>query len=236
METRIKDNKTFLFLLGGSPAAYRIYADEFVAAAGGRQATIAVMAQNRSGWEKYQAEITRPWLDRGVVHFVPVTPDEAGRLDQTSALAALSNATGIFISGGNTPTYHQLFASGTIGAAILKKYRSGVPVAGISAGALISLSICPLTPLETGEDKLKIVQGLGLASGFVIGVHFSECNALPEVLEVMAKTKTGIGYGIDKPACMVFENGRFTRVLGKSVYRIEMTDFNSRIYRMLPIS
>jgi len=35
---------------------------------------------------------------------------------------------------------------------------------------------------------------------------------------------------------MAFENGRFTRVLGKSVFRIEMTDFNSRMYKMLPIS
>ncbi|MGD0749771.1 MAG: hypothetical protein ABSA23_00005, partial [Anaerolineales bacterium] len=108
METLIKDDKTFLFLLGGSQAAYKIYADEFVAAAGGRQAIIAVLAQTRSGWEKYQTEITRPWLDRGVAHFIPVTPYEAGRLDQTSALAALSSATGIFICGGNTPTNHQL--------------------------------------------------------------------------------------------------------------------------------
>ena len=235
METIIKDEKTLLFLLGGSPAAYKIYADEFVAAAGGRQAIIAVLAQTRSGWEKYKTEITQPWLDRGVTHFVPVTPIESGRLDQSLALAALNNATGIFISGGNTPTYHRLFAAGKIGAAIRKKFRAGVPVAGISAGALISLSICPLTPQESGEKELKIVRGLGLASGFVVGVHFTELNALPVVLELMAKTKTGIGYGIDEPACMVFENGRFTRVLGKSVFRIEMTDFPGHMYKMQPV-
>lgn len=228
-------NKKLLFLLGGSSAAYEVYADEFVAAAGGYLANMAVLAQTYSGWEKYKTEITRPWIQRGVTRFVAITPDENGVLDQRSALAALSNATGILICGGNTPTYHRLFATEPIRTIIHEKYQTGVPVAGISAGALISLEICQLTEDETGSDELQIVQGLSLASGFVIGVHFTEWNALPEVLDVMAKTKTGLGFGIDEPACIVCENGKFARTLGKSVFRIEMTDFEKRVYQIMSI-
>jgi cyanophycinase len=228
-------NNTLLFLLGG-PGAYLVYADEFVASAGRQLAVMAVLAQSLAGWEKYKTGITRPWLERGVTHFIPIVADESGKLDQAFTLEAISKATGILICGGNTPTYHRLFATGPIRALIRERYHAGVSVAGISAGALVSMDICQLTPEETGQSELKLVQGLSLANGFVIGVHFTELNALPEVLEVMAKSETSIGYGIDEPACLLCENGRFIRALGKSVYRIEMTDFDKQAYQIFPLS
>ncbi|OQA22430.1 MAG: Cyanophycinase [Chloroflexi bacterium ADurb.Bin360] len=219
-----KTQYTLLFLLGGIPA-YKVYADEFVSAAGGKHASIAVLAQTRAIWENRKAEITEPWIERGVSRFSPITPGENGMLDPQPALATLKAATGILICGGDTPTNQRLFASDPIGALIQERYRSGIPVAGISAGALTTLEVCQLPQSETGAAELQVVRGLGLASGFVIGVHFTEWNALPEVIAVMAKTKTAIGYGIDEPACLVCENGAVAHVLGKSVYRIVMTDF-----------
>ncbi len=197
---------------------------------------MAVLAQSNYGWKKYKAEITRPWKERGVTRFVAITPDKNGKLNQRTASDALAAATGILICGGNTPTYHRLFASEPIRTIIRTKYLTGVPVAGISAGALISLEICQLTKEETGESELRVVQGLSLASGFVAGVHYSEWNALSEVLEVMAKTRTRVGYGIDEPACLVCENGKVARTLGKSVFRIEMTDFKKQLYQVSPLS
>lgn len=223
--------KTRLFLLGGTPA-HKVHTDEFVTAAGGRKAVMAVLAQTRVGWEKYKIEITQPWIERGVSQYIPVTPDESGILDKESASLALQNATGILICGGNTPLNHQLFASEPLRSIIRQKHLTGIPVAGISAGALIALETCQLTPDETGSNELQIVQGLSLTQGFVIGVHFTEWNALPEVLEVMSKTKTKIGFGIDEPACVVCEDGKFARALGKSVFQIEMTDFDKQIHQI----
>ena len=48
----------------------------------------------------------------------------------------------------------------------------------------------------------------------------------------MAKTRTKTGWGIDEPACAVFEDGRFKGTLGRSVYEIVMTDFETQAYRM----
>lgn len=223
--------KTRLFLLGGAPA-YKAYADEFVAAAGGHDAVMVVLSQTQAGWERHEIEITQPWLDRGVPRYIPVTPGEDGVLDKESACLVLQSATGILICGGNTPAYHQFFATEPLRSIIRRKYQTGTPIAGISAGALISLEICQLVPEETGSDELQIVQGLSLAGGFVIGVHFTEWNALPEVLEVMTKTKTEIGFGIDEPACVVCEDGKFARALGQSVFQIEMTDFDKQIHRV----
>lgn len=224
---------THLFLLGGSPA-YAVYGDEFVRAAGGTQAHIAALVQTRAGWEKHYDEITQPWRERGASQFTAITPGPDGSLDQANAAAILRNATGIFIGGGHTPTYHRLFATEPIRTILRDKFYRGVPIAGISAGALIAMELCQLTPDETLQSEAQIAPGLNLASGFVIGVHYSERNALPEILEVMAMTKTRLGYGIDEPAGLLCENGDVSQVLGKSVYQIEMSDFDNRSYQIVP--
>jgi cyanophycinase len=226
---------TRLFLLGGSPA-YAVYGDEFVSAAGGAQAHIAVLVQTRAGWEKHQDEITQPWRERGVARFTVITPGPDGVLDQANAAAILRDATGIFIGGGHTPTYHRLFATEPMRTILRDKFYRGVPVAGISAGALIAMELCQLTPDETLKNESQIAPGLNLAGGFVIGVHYSERNALPEILEVMAMTQTRLGYGIDEPAGLLCENGSICRVLGKSVYQIEMSDFDNRVHRITPLN
>lgn len=221
--------KTRLYLLGGSPA-YAVYADEFVAASGGQNAKIAVLVQTYAGWQKHKSEIVDPWKNRGVTQYEPVAPNENGILDTEKAIAILKNTTGIFIGGGHTPTYHQLFAAEPIRTVIRERYEAGIPVAGISAGALIAMEKCQLTPDETGKEGLEIVEGLNLANGFIVGVHFTEWEALPEVLATMKATQTKVGIGIDEPACMVCENGKIVKALGKSVHRIEMIDFESMNY------
>jgi cyanophycinase len=220
-----------LFLLGGS-AAFDVVAEEFVPAAGGRDATISLLMQGGREWEKYVPDYTEPWIRRGVSRYNPIAPDENGTLDLDAASTRLREATGIFIGGGHTPTYHRLYATEPIRGIIRESYHKGVPIAGVSAGALIAPEICVLPPDETDDGSLQIVAGLGLVSDLIVGVHFTESNALPSVLEAMARTRTRTGWGIDEPACAVFEDGQFKGTLGRSVYEIVMTDFEARAYRM----
>jgi cyanophycinase len=89
-----------------------------------------------------------------------------------------------------------------------------------------------LPPDETGDGVLHIVPGLGLVSEVIVGVHFTESNDLPNMLEAMARTRTRTAWGIDDPACAVFEEGQFKGALGRSVYQIVMTDFETGDYRL----
>lgn len=207
-------------------------AEEFVPAAGGRDATIVLLMQGGHGWEKWVPEYTEPWIRRGVSRYYPIVPDENGTLDLDTVSAKLREATGIFIGGGHTPTYHRLYATEPIRSVLRESYHKGVPIAGVSAGALIAPEICVLPPDETNDGSLQIAAGLGLVSDLIVGVHFTELNALPSVLEAMARTKTRSGWGIDEPACAVFEDGQFKGALGWSVYEMVMTDFEARAYRM----
>ena len=212
-----------LFLLGGS-AAFDLVAAEFVPAAGGVDAAIALLLQGGSDWHKYVPEYVEPWLQRGVTRYHPIVPDEHGILDLDAIAATLREATGIFIGGGNTPTYHQLYATEPVRSLIRERYQAGVPVAGVSAGAALMPEICVLARDETSDGVLRTEEGLGLVGNLVVEFHFSELNRLSHLLEAMAQVQADVGWGIDEPACMVFEDGQILRVLGRSVHRVVMTD------------
>ena len=62
------------------------------------------------------------------------------------------------------------------------------------------------------------------------GVHYTEQNALPDMIEAMALTRTRRGLGIDDAACAVFDHGQFAGALGQSLYEVEMQDFGQRLY------
>ena len=219
-----------LFLLGGSEACDAVAA-EFIPAVGGCDAKIVVLAQSREGWEKHESEYVQPWTRRRASKYYPVVPDEQGVLDLDTVSARLREATGIFIWGGHTPTYHQLYATDPIRGVIRERYQEGIPIAGVSAGALIALEVCVLFP-EAEGDSYQILPGLGLVKEVMIGVHFSDRKALPELLEAMAKTQTKTGWGIDGSACAVFEDGSFKGVIGQSVYEIAMEGFGTKTHKM----
>lgn len=224
--------RELLFSLGGD-AAFEVTAWEFVPSAGGRGAQIALLLQGGREWERYVPRYVEPWLKLGIAGYRVIVPDEGGKLNLERATATLRWATGIFIGGGHTPTYHRLYAMEPIRSVICERYDEGVPIAGMSAGALIAPEICVLQDEDSSEGTFRIEDGLGLMKEALVGVHFSERNALPTLLEAMSKTRTKTGWGIDEPACAVFENGRFKGALGRPVHEIVMTDFETKAYRII---
>lgn len=222
--------RKFLFLLGGSSSIFDVVAEEFIAVAGGREATIALLLSGDQGWEDHLPEYTQPWIRRGVTRYHTIVPDETGTLDSSTVSTQLRQAAGIFIGGGHTPTYHQLYTAEPIRSIIRERYQIGVPIAGLSAGALITPEICAIPPEDTGDSSVRLVTGLGLVGELVVGVHFTEWNALPHMLAAMFKTQTTAGLGIDEPACVVLEDGQVKRVLGQSAYKIMVTDLEAKTY------
>jgi len=222
-------NRLF-FLLGGP--AFDTIAEEFVPAAGGRSAFIVLLLF--SGFKKeYLPEYIQPWIKRGVSRYHVVVPREDGAIDSDIVLAKIREATGVFIGGGPTLAYHKLYATEPIKTAIRECYYKGVPIAGMSAGALIAPDICVVGLGEKDNVSLEIVDGLGLISNIIIAPHFTERNGLSPMLKAMTQTKIRTGWGIDEPACAVFENGQFIKALGKSIYEITMSDLKSRTYKIL---
>jgi cyanophycinase len=224
-------SRPLLFLLGGSAAIDQV-AEAFLLAAECHSSKVTLLMQTSEGWEKHKLEYLQPLTLRGMSHYNVIFPDNDGALDLDAVSAKLGEASGIFIGGGHTPTYHQLYATGPIRSVIRERYRKGVPVAGLSAGALIAPDVCVLFP-EAEGDSFQILPGLGLVKNVMVGVHFTERKVLPELLEAMVKTQTETGWGIDGSACAVFEDGSFQGVLGQSVYEVTMEGFDSKSHSVV---
>lgn len=228
-------SKRRAYLLGGQ-AAHELSAAEFVAASGGADARIALLMRGGENARAYIPRYADAWKQRGATQIHVIMQDEDGCFDAEDGLGKLRQATGIYIAGGHTPTYHRLYATEPLRSGIIEAYESGIPFAGMSAGALLAPRICAIPPEDTGEPAPVILEGLGVVEDLIVGVHFSEWNALPHVLEAMATTRTRTGLGIDEGACAVFENGKLARVLGESVHEVQMEDFLPRRFTVRRIA
>ena len=216
-----------LFLLGGDSAAFELIADEFVAAAGGPEAAIALLLIGGEGWERHRPAYLAPWQERGVECCSLIVPGAEGRLDVGAAVAELRRATGMVVGGGDTLRYQELYATEPIRRVTREQYQRGVPYAGLSAGAMLACEVCLKRPRRPEDPPLRILPGLGLVKGLVVGVHFSETKALPDLLEAMRRTRIGRGLGIDEGACVMLEDEEVRRVAGGSAYELRMEDFGS---------
>ena len=228
-----------LFLLGGSEGGILdLVAEEFVASAGGEDARIALLMVGGEGWEEYVPRYTEPWGRCGATRVGVIVPGADGALDVPAALSVLRDATGIFIAGGRTATYHSLYATEPVRSVIRERHADGTPVAGLSAGALISPEVCLLRPTPKNPDQeLRIDDGLGLISGLVVEVHFDDGpGTLPTLLEGMCRSRTTRGLGIGMSACAVLEGGQLARVLGRGVHSVTMSDFDERRYTIVQVA
>lgn len=217
-----------LFLLSGRPG-FELVADEFVPTAGGSKASIALLLfVNNDKTPTYVAEYADPWQKRGIASYTVVMPTTSGELDLEDATRRIAGATGIFIGGGDTARYRELFATKPIAQLIRDKYKDGVPIAGCSAGALVAMEHCLEYNYES--DNLNIKPGLGLLREPVIDVHFSERERLKPLLNAMKIIYIKQGLGIDESACAVFINGKLDHVLGSSVHRVVVKDFKTMAY------
>ena len=224
-----------VFLLGGS-SSFSAVADEFVPTAGGRDAHILVcMSRPGPDRKKYVPDFILPWIERGVERFSIMGSDDLETIDAERFRCHANDATGIFFAGGSTALYQKLYCADPIADIVRSRFVEGVPIAGVSAGALILLEHCRIS-LEgaRGDARIRIEPGIGLVKDVLVEAHFTEKDLLPHLLEIMRQTETHLAYGIDEGACAVFRDGHFDHSIGSSVHRVQVTDSAAKQYDVLP--
>lgn len=116
-------------------------------------------------------------------------------------------------------------------------YRKGVPIAGVSAGALISTSPCTIWGSKVSGDKNEFIvrsnydttiqeqelitgNGLGLIKSCVVEPHFSEYGGFPRLVASMQKTSAELGLGCDEPICLEIKDESHVKVhgMGRAYY------------------
>ena len=199
---------------------------EFVGASGGSEARIAVIPTASSlGAEVqdvYDAVFTR--LGAGTV--LPVRPESRQDAHDPALVAAIDEATGVFMTGGNQLKLSAIVCGTPVGDAIRAAHERGAVVAGTSAGASIQSShmVAFGGPGATPKQRMtQVAAGLGLVRSAVIDQHFDQRNRYGRLLMIVAQSPQLLGIGVDEDtgAIVTEEDGEeVLRVAGRGAVTI----------------
>lgn len=132
-------------------------------------------------------------------------------------LAVLDEATGIFLTGGSQLRLSRTLGATPVARAVRRLYRSGVHVAGTSAGASY-LSEHMIAFGEPGASPrthmVALAPGIGLTRQFTIDQHFRERDRLGRLLTALAYNPYIIGMGLDENTAAFIAPDRTLEIVG----------------------
>lgn len=239
-----------LFLYGDVSNNFEKVSKPFIQASGGPNAKIALLLQGGPEWEKYIPRYHDPWIRQGAKEVLPIVPTIDFTLEDET-FNTIKDCTGIFIAGGDTRTYHRVYASEKTRFLIRSLYEKGIPYGGVSAGAILAPEKCTLQggvfitstneyflrakPLvETMKDiDLILGHGIGLIKDCIIEPHFSEWGGFPRLVQSMELSSSTYGFGIDEAACLEIQDGSRAMIHGNGrvyfVVRTGLLEFNMKV-------
>ena len=213
----------------------RIILSRFVELAGGDQAQIVVIS-TASSLGDAATDLYRHLLGRiGARTITGLCPETREEANDPQAVAALTSATGIFMTGGNQLRLSSIIGGTALGAAILDAHGRGVVVAGTSAGAsavathMMAFGSSGATPKHR---MAHVSVGLGLLVNVVVDQHFEQRTRLGRLLAVVAQSPSLIGLGLDEDTAAVIDANDILEVIGRgSVTIVDGSDVITDAFR-----
>jgi cyanophycinase len=218
-----------LMIIGGAEDKLRrrTILQEFVRAAGGLEARIAVIPTASS----IGAEVTEVYdalfRREGAADVVAVRPESREDAHDPQLVTALEEATGVFMTGGNQLKLSAIVCGTPLGDAIIEAHRSGKVVGGTSAGASIQSShmLAFGGPGATPKQRMtQMAAGLGLIEFAVIDQHFDQRNRYGRLLMIVAQSPQLLGIGVDEDTAAVVERDEgghdVLRVIGRGAVTV----------------
>ena len=209
-----------VIVIGGAEDRFRdrVILNRFVTLAGGTEATIAVISTASSLGTEAGERYRQIFGELGVRRVQPLHAMTRAQSNDATSARAVSDATGIFLTGGN-----QLRLSSTIGGtrlaeAVMERFRHGAVVAGTSAGAsamsthMIAFGASGATPKQR---MATIAAGLGVLPGVIVDQHFQQRNRLGRLLSLIAQNPSLLGLGIDEDTAGVVGPDGVMEVIGR---------------------
>jgi cyanophycinase len=211
---------TQVFLIGGgwTAAGYPLTYGPFVQAASpGGMTRIACVLLDHPERDDYFGMVRFAFDAAGTSEVYPVFVSA----ERPLLLEDVEGATGIFISAGHTPGYHDAIVPSAAGW-LRDLVQGGIPYAGNSAGAMIApatgitggwkmtlngteLEICSQEVSEE-EDELDIRAGLGLVP-FAVDPHAAQFGTPTRLLHAVNAGSISEGWAIDEDTVLIVRDG-----------------------------
>ncbi len=196
----------------------RVILGRFVALAGGADARIAVISTASSLGTEAGQRYREVFTELGAADVHPLHAVTRMQANDESIAAAVSDATGIFMTGGNQLRLSSMIGGTSLADAILARFREGAVVAGTSAGAsaisshMIAFGASGATPKHR---MAQIAAGLGLLPGVIVDQHFQQRNRLGRLLSLIAQNPMLLGLGVDEDTAGVVGPDKVMEVIGR---------------------
>lgn len=191
--------------------------ERFVDLCGGEKARIVLVTTATSVPQEVLAEYERVFRKLGVDETSELRLRGRGDADGDDAADVLSEATGVFFTGGDQSKLRTLVGS-RINDLIASRLRDGLVVAGTSAGAtaLGRTMILGGDGPEVSAAAVRTGPGLGLVPHALIDMHFGERGRLPRLLSAVAFDPEHLGIGLDENTGVLMDADGF-EVIGSGV-------------------
>jgi cyanophycinase len=190
--------------------------------AGGKKAKIAVFPTASSIPQELSATYEAIFRSMGA-EVRTVWLEERADAEDPANLALLDGVTAIFFTGGSQGRIVTLLGGTPMATAIRRAFRSGVIVAGTSAGASV---ICDhmIAQGKRGyaprRSSVTLAPGLGLTKRLVIDQHFAQRHRIGRLFAAVALNPFLIGVGIDEDTGFVIEANNHATVVGRGTVTI----------------
>lgn len=133
---------------------------------------IIIFTVFRDNWQPYMKKYTEVFQS----HFSNLNTDYLLLDIEQINFGSYPDADLIIIGGGNTEKYLATYVNQEFKNYIDRMLNKGVKVIGFSAGALLLGEKVYVSPNDNSDHQIKIKNGLGLFSQFLISVHYDSWN------------------------------------------------------------
>jgi cyanophycinase len=209
-----------LLIIGGAEdkLRQRQILSRFVSLAGGADARIAVISTASSLGDEASDLYASLFRALGVTDVRGIRPLAREEANDPTVCAAVEDATGIFMTGGNQLRLASVIGGTLLGRTLLERHRHGAVVAGTSAGAsalsthMVAFGTSGATPKQR---MTQLSAGLGLLPGVIIDQHFEQRNRIGRLLALVAQSPSLLGIGVDEDTAALVTPGGVLEVIGK---------------------
>jgi len=190
---------------------------EFVRAAGGTKAHIAIMTA-ATGFPQEVGEEYRQIFERlGAASAQPVHTEHREDSEKEAALRIIQQATGIFFTGGDQSRIVDFIRGTSLEAAIHQRHDRGAVVGGTSAGAAMMPDQMIIGGASVSNPSIGAVDmgpGMGFMPGIVVDQHFAQRGRIGRLLAALVLQPAVLGLGIDEDTGIIVQGDEF-EVIGR---------------------
>jgi cyanophycinase len=216
--------KGVLVIIGGAEDRQGdcIVLREFVRAAGGVKAHIAVMTAATTMPEEVGDDYLYLFKRLGAKSVEVVHTECREDAEREESRRIIEQATGIFFTGGDQSRIVDFIKGTPLDDAIHKRHAEGAVIGGTSAGAAMmpdEMIVGGASVSNPSVDAVSMGPGMGFLPGVVVDQHFAQRGRLGRLLAALVLQPAVLGLGIDEDTAILVDGDEF-EVIGQGAVTV----------------